>query len=57
MTPAFSNIGAACLLTYGVQFFTAHQVLQIFVVFTFRRTHSEPFWTALWNDGGHYGFL
>ena len=56
MAPAFANIGATCLLTHGVQFFTAHQVLQIFVVFTFGRAHSQPFRTALWNDGRHNCF-
>ncbi len=57
VTPAFSNIGATCLLTYRVQLFTAHQLLEIFVVFTFGWAHSQPFWAALRNDGGHQGFL
>src|SRR5947209_2887120 len=53
MTPTLANIGAACLFTHGVQFFAAHEVLQVFVVFSLGRTHSQPFRAAFWNDGCH----
>ena len=57
MAPALSNIWAACLLTNGMQFFAAHEVLEIVVVFPFGRAHSQPFRTALRNDGRHDNFL
>src|SRR5438045_7423868 len=57
MTPTLTNIGAAGLFTHGVQFLSAHEVLQIFVVFSLGRAHSQPFRTAFWNDGCHGWFL
>src|SRR6266567_5406999 len=53
MAPAFANIGAARLLTDGVQLFTAHKLFQVFVVFAFWWAHAQPFGTAFWNDGRH----
>src|SRR6266699_931330 len=57
ISPAFSNIWAACLLADGVQSFAAHQLLQIVVVFSPGGTHPEPFRTAFWNHGRHVVFL
>src|SRR5450759_3894886 len=57
MAPAFANIGAARLLTDGVQLFTAHKLFQVIVVFALRWAHSQPFGTAFWNGGRHVGFL
>ena len=44
MTPTFANIWATRLLTDCVESFTAHQVLEAFVVFALWRAHSQPFW-------------
>src|SRR6266581_1597029 len=57
VAPAFTNIWAARLLADCVQFFATHQLLQIFVVFSFGRAHPEPLRTALWNHSRHIVFL
>src|ERR1051326_2604419 len=53
MAPALSNIWAACLFADGVEFFAAHEVSEVVVVFSFGRAHFEPFGAALRNDGRH----
>src|SRR5436305_1966855 len=57
VAPAFADIWAARLFTYGVQFFAAHQLLQIVVVFALWRAHLEPFRSPLRYDGRHSVFL
>src|SRR5712692_4159941 len=53
LTPALANIRTAGLLTHGMQLLTAHQLLELFVVFPLGGTYSQPFWTAFWNDCFH----
>src|SRR5260370_11581363 len=56
MAPTFANIWAAGLLAHGMQVLTAHQLLQVFVVFPPGGSHLEPFRTPFWNYGQHGDF-
>src|SRR6266849_5001026 len=53
LAPTLSDIRAACLLTHGVQLLTAHQLLELVVVFSLGGMYSQPCRTAFWNDGCH----
>src|SRR6266581_3227142 len=57
ISPAFANIWAARLFTDCVESFIPHQLLEVVVVFSFGRSHSEPFRSAFWNHGRHIVFL
>src|SRR6266581_8069321 len=57
MSPAFAYIWAARLFTDCVESFIPHQLLEVVVVFSFGRSHSEPFRSAFWNHGRHVVFL
>ena len=53
VSPAFTDIWAACFLADSMQCLIPHQRLQILVIFALRGTYSEPLWAALWDNGRH----
>src|SRR5437660_6861359 len=56
MAPALADIGTARLLTDGMQRLTAHQLLELIVIFAPWGLDLQPYRTALWYSGRHGNF-